>query len=168
MGGIQKKIPITAAVISIISVFTPVIFHISPNYFYHFWLWGLTLFFGLTSNEIGVTYNLDVGFLIPGIISSIVFLISSIIVIFSLIKEKRGQQIKLKYYYTGTIIMIVTPLFLIIGWQIFYVVVIGYSTFWGGNTYWPNFSLFLQFIAGMLYLVSIKKTRTKKENNLEI
>ncbi len=144
------------------------IFHISPNYFYHFWLWGFTLFFGLNSSEIGITYNTDVEFLIPGIFSSILILVSSIFFILSLLKGERGQQIKLKYYYLGSIIMIVTPLFLIIGWQIIYVVVRGYSTFWGGNNYWPNFSIFLQFIAGILYLVSIKKTKTKKEKNQEM
>jgi len=157
------KILISSGIIGIISVFTPVIFHISPNYFYHFWLWGLTLFIGLTSNEIGVTYNPDIEFLIPGIISSILFLISSIFIILSSIKEKRGQQIKTKYHYTVSIIMISIPLFLIIGWQIIYVFVRGYPTFWGSNIYWPNFSIFLQFIAGILYLFSIKKIRTKKE-----
>lgn len=168
MIGIQNKIPIAATVVSIISVFTPVIFHISPNYVYHFWLWGFTLFFGLNSSEIGITYNPDVEFLIPGIFSSILMLVSSIFFLLSLLKEERGQQIKLKYYYLGSIIMIATPLFLIIGWQIIYVVVRGYPTFWGGNTYWPNLSLFLQFIAGILYLVSIKKTRTKTEKNQEM
>jgi hypothetical protein len=59
--------------------------------------------------------------------------------------------------------MIGTPLFLIIGWQIIYVFIIGYPTFWGGNIYWPNFAIFLQFMAGVLYLFSIKKIRAKKE-----
>jgi hypothetical protein len=153
----------SSGIIGIISVFTPIIFHISPNYFYHFWLWGLTLFLGLNSNEIGVSYNPDVVFVIPGIISSILFLICSIFIIYSSKKEKRGQQIKAKYHYTGIIIMIGTPLFLSIGWQIIYVVVIGYPTFWGSNIYWPNFAIFLQFITGILYLFSIKKIRTKKE-----
>ncbi len=156
------KISFSSGVIGIISLFTPVIFHISPNYIYHFWFWGFTLFFGLTSNEIGFTYDSELEFLIPGIISSIFILISSVLILFTSIKVKREQQLKVKYYYIGGIFMIITPLFLIIGWQIFYIIIRSYPTFWGTNYYWPSFAIILQFIAGTLSIISIMKLRVKK------
>jgi hypothetical protein len=34
---IQKIILLSSGIIGLISVFTPVIFHVSPNYLYQFW-----------------------------------------------------------------------------------------------------------------------------------
>jgi len=86
---LKFKISISSGVIGIISVFTPVVFHLSPNYFYQFWLWGFILFFSLNSNEIGNTYNTDVEFLIPGFIFLILIVISSVLILVVTLKGKQ-------------------------------------------------------------------------------
>lgn len=63
--------------------------------------------------------------------------------------------------------MIATPLFLIIGLQVIYIVVRGYPTFWGINYYWPYVAIYLQFIAGILYLLSLKKIRIRKTQSIK-
>ncbi|MFX0005369.1 MAG: hypothetical protein ACFFA7_01580 [Promethearchaeota archaeon] len=167
MKSVYNKISLSSGMIGIISLFTPVIFHISPNYMYNFWFWGLTLFFGLNSSEIGFTFDLELEFLIPGIISSIFIFVSCFLIFFILLKEKRQQQLKLMYYYIGGIFMIATPLFLIIGLQVIYIVVRGYPTFWGINYYWPYVAIYLQFIAGILYLLSLKKIRIRRTKSIK-
>ena len=83
MAEFQFKLLFSSGVIGIISIFTPVIFHVSPNFIYQFWLWGFTLFFGLNSNEIGTTYNTEAEFLIPGFIFLIQILMSSLLILFT-------------------------------------------------------------------------------------
>lgn len=92
MKSVYNKISLSSGIIGIISLFTPVIFHISPNYMYNFWFWGLTLFFGLNSSEIGFTFDLELEFLIPGIISSIFIFVSCFLIFFTLLKEKGSSN----------------------------------------------------------------------------
>jgi len=156
---IQSKLLFSSGVIGIISIFTPVIFHISPNFFYHFWLWGSTLFFGLNSNEIGTGYNTEAAYLIPGIFCLILILMSSILILITTLKSKKMQKLKVKYYTIGGIVMILSPILLTIAWQIIHVLALGYQTFWGGDIFWPNISIFLQFLAGALALLGSIKMR---------
>jgi len=159
----QFKISFFSGVLGIISVFTPVIFHVNPNEVYHFWLWGFTLFLGLNSNEIGSYYHTETDILIPGYISIILILISSVLILYVTLKGKRTQQFIAKYCIIGGIMMIASSLFLIISWQIISVIVMGYPTFWGENNFRPNIAIFLQFIAGTLVLVStILSRKTRK------
>ena len=155
---ILKVILLTSAVIGLISVFTPVIFHVSPNYIYQFLSWVFTLFFGLSSSEVGVTYNTDVEFLIPALFSMILILLSSGLILRSSPKELRGDEFNIKISIIGGIIMIATPLLLMVIWHLIYTIGRGYPTFWGSygneNYYWPSFSFLLQLLAGGFTLIS--------------
>ncbi len=161
MENFRFKLLFSSGVIGIISIFTPVMFHVSPNFVYHFWSWGFMLFFGLNSNEIGTSYNAEAAFLIPGIIFSIFMLMSSVLILYATLKGRKLQKISVKYYIIAGIMMILSPLFLMITWQTVHVLVLNYQTFWGGNTFWPSISLFLQFLAGVLALLGSIKMRGK-------
>ena len=156
-----SKISFTSGVIGIISIFTPIIFHLSPNSVYNFWSWGFILFFSLNSNEIGTTYNTEVEFLIPGFLSLILIVISSVLILVITLKRKKSQIVNVKYHLIGGIVMIASPLVLMAAWQIIYIIVRDYPTFWGVNYYWPSVAIFLQLIAGTLALLSNMKMRVK-------
>jgi len=164
---IQKVILLSSSVIGIISVFTPVIFHVSPNYLYQFWSWGFTLFFGLNSSEIGVSYNTEVEFLIPALISMFLILLSSSLILRSSIKGLRKDEFNTKISLIGGIMMIATPLLLIVIWHFIYTIGRGYPIFWGSfgteNYYWPSFSFLLQFLAGGFTLISILMIKLKNK-----
>jgi len=155
---IQKIILLSSGVIGLISVFTPVIFHVSSNYLYQFWSWGFTLFFGLSSSEVGFTYNTEVEFLIPALFSMFLILISSSLILKSSIKGFREDEINIKYAMVGGIMLIATPLFLIVLWHFIYTIARGYPIFWGSigieNYYWPSFSFLLQLLAGGFTILS--------------
>ena len=155
------KLLFISGVIGIVSIFTPVIFHIGANFIYQFWLWGSVMHFGLNSNEIGIVYDTEIEFLIPGVISLILMMTASILILFTSLKPKKRLEIWVKYYIIGGIVMIISPLFLIISWQIIYTLARDYPTFWGVNYYWPSISIFLQSIAGILALIMSIKIRIK-------
>ena len=165
---IQKIILLSSAVIGFISVFTPVIFHVSPNYLYQFWSWGFTLFFGLSSSEVGVTNNTEVEFLIPAIFSMFLILLSSSLILKSSIQGMREDEFKIKIPIIGGSMMIATPLLLLVIWHFIYTIGRGYTIFWGSfgteNYYWPSFSFLLQFIAGGFILLSILMIKMKNKS----
>ncbi len=147
----------------IISIFTPATFHVNPNYVYHFWLWGLAVFFGLNSSEIGSYYVTEAGILIPGWISIILILIGSVLILYVTLKGKKTEQLKLKFCVIGGIMMITSPLFFIISNQIISIFVIAHPTFGSGDSFWPNITIFFQFIAGTIVLIStILSSKTRK------
>ncbi|MBY8987972.1 MAG: hypothetical protein KGD61_05920 [Candidatus Lokiarchaeota archaeon] len=162
---IQKVILLLSGVIGLISVFTPVIFHVSPNYLYQFWSWGLTLFFGLSSTEVGVTYNTEVEFLIPAISSMFLILLSSSLILKSSIKGLREDEFNIKFSLIGGVMMITIPLLLMIIWHFIYTIGRGYPIFWGSfggeNYFWPSFSFLLQFLAGSFTILSSLMIKTK-------
>jgi len=164
---IQKIILLSSAVIGFISVFTPMIFHVSPNYLYQFWSWGFTLFFGLSSSEIGFTYNTEVEFLIPALFSMFLILLSSSLILISSIKGLRKDEFNIKISLIGGIMMIATPLLLIAIWHFIYTLGRGYPIFWGSygneNYYLPSFSFLLQFLAGGFTLISILMIKAKNK-----
>ncbi|MFX1569392.1 MAG: hypothetical protein ACFFCV_13605 [Promethearchaeota archaeon] len=155
------KLLFFSGIIGIISIFTPVIFHISANFIYQFWLWGSVMYFGLNSNEIGIVYDTEIEFLIPAVIILILIMATSVLFLFTSLKPKKRLEIWARYYMIGGIVMIISPLFLIISWQIIYTLVRDYPTFWGVNYYWPSIAIFLQLIAGILALVLSLKIRIK-------
>jgi len=158
MKRIQRIILLSSAIIGLISVFTPVIFHVSPNYLYQFWSWGFTLTIGLSSGEIGVTYNTELEFLIPALFSMILILLSSGLILKSSLKGLREDEFNIKSSIIGGIMMIATPLLLMVIWHFIYTIGRGYPIFWGSlgneNYYWPSFSLLLQLLAGGFTLLS--------------
>ena len=164
---IQKIILLSSGVIGFISVFTPVIFHVSPNYLYQFWSWGFTLFFGLNSEEAGTSNNTEVEFLIPALFSMFLILASSSMVLISSIKGLREDEINTKISLVGGIIMVATPLLLMISWHLIYTIGRGYPIFWGSygtdNYYWPSFSFLLQFLAGGITIILSLTIRVKNK-----
>ena len=105
MKRIQKIILLLSAVMGLLSVFTPVIFHVSPNYLYQFWSWGFTLFFGLSSSEVGVTYNTEAEFLIPALFSIILILFASSMVLIITLKRLREDELNVKIPIIGGIVI---------------------------------------------------------------
>ena len=162
----QKIILLSSGVIGLISVFTPVIFHVSPNYLYQFWSWSFTLFFGLSSTEIGVSYNTEIEFLIPAIISMFLILLSSGLILKSSLKGLREDELNIKSSIIGGIMMIATPLLLMVIWHFIYTIGRGYPIFWGSygneNYYLPSFSFLLQLLAGCFALLSSLMIKSKK------
>ena len=165
---ILKIILLSSAVIGFISVITPVIYHVSPNYLYQFWAFGFTLTFGLSWSEVGTSYNTEVEFLIPALSSMILILLSSSLILKSSLKGLREDEFNSKISIIGGILMIATPILLIVIWHFIYTLGRGYPTFWGSyggeNYYMPSFSIYIQLLAGILALLSsllIKKARNK-------
>lgn len=154
----QKACLVLSAVLGITSVFTPIIYHISPNYLYQFWSWGFTLYFGLSSSEIGVSYNSEVEFLLPALFSIILILICSIFLLIFILKGFREKELKIRLPTIAGIIMIATPAILMISWHLLYTIGRGYPVFWGSyggyNYYLPSYSFVFQFSAGGLALLS--------------
>ena len=171
MKRIQKIILLSSAIIGLISVFTPVIFHVSPNYLYQFWSWGFTLFFGLSSTEIGVSYNTEIEFLIPAIISMFLILLSSSLILISSIKGFKENEFNIRTSLIGGIMMVATPLLLMVIWHFIYTLGRGYPIFWGSfgneNYYLPSFSFLFQFLAGGFTFISILmiKVKNRRKNN---
>ena len=164
---IQKILLISAACIGFISVLTPVIFHVSPNYLYQFWSFGFTLSWGLRSSELVVSYNLEIEFLIPALSSVLLILLSSCLILKSSLKISSSDEFNRKNAIMGGILMISTPILLMVIWHLIYTLGRGYPIFWGSsggyNYYWPSFSIYLQFIAGVLALIlSLMLNRSKK------
>ena len=155
---IKKIIILLSGVVGLISVFLPVVFHVSPNYLYQFWSWGYTLFFGLNSSEVGASNNTELEFLIPALISMFLILASSSMVLISSIKGLRVDEINTKISLVGGIMTVATPLLLMISWHFIYTIGKGYPIFWGSygteNYYLPSFSFLLQFLAGGFTLLS--------------
>ena len=147
---LRKKILLLSVILSLISLFTPVVFHVSFDSIYQFWSWGLTIYFGLTSSEIGITYNDETAFLIPALSAGVLIVLGCGLIIYGLKKEISIHAI------IGASIMIGTPL---IFWQVIHVLGVGYPTFWGSsgdyNYFLPSFSMYFQFIAGAIALASI-------------
>lgn len=163
MKDFKFKILFLSGVLGIISVFIPATFHVNPNYVYHFWLWGLAVFFGLNSSEIGSYYVTEAGILIPSWISIILILIGSVLILYITLKDKRTQKLNVKFYVIGGIMMITSPLFFIISNQIISIFVVAHPTFGSGDSFWPNIAIFFQFIAGALVLIStILSSKTRK------
>ena len=164
---IQKTILLSSGVLGLISVFTPVIFHVSPNYLYQFWSWGFTLFFGLNSSEVGVTNNTEIEFLTPALFSMFLIIIGSSLILTSSIKGFREKEFNIRTSLIGGIMMIATPLVLMIIWHFIYTIGRGYPIFWGSfgteNYYWPSFSFLLQFLAGGCTLISILMIKVKNK-----
>ena len=164
---IQKIILLSSGVLGLISVFTPVIFHVSPNYLYQFWSWGFTLFFGLNSTEVGVSNNTEVEFLIPALFSMFLILLSTSLILKSSIKGLREDEFNIRTSFIGGIMMIATPLLLLVIWHFIYTIGRGYPIFWGSygteNYYWPSFSFLLQFLAGAFTLISILMIKLKNK-----
>ena len=127
---IQKIILLSSAIMGLISVFSPVIFHVSPNNLYQFWSWGFTLTIGLSSGEVGVTYNTELEFLIPALFSMILILLSSGLILKSSLKGLREDEFNIKSSIIGGIIMIATPLLLMVIWHFIYTLGRGYPIFW--------------------------------------
>jgi len=167
MKKIQKAILLSSAIIGIISVFTPVVFHISTNYLYQFWSWGTSLFFGLSSTEIGSTQNTELEFLIPALSSVVLILLSSGLILKSSLKGSREGEFNSKITFIGGIIMLTIPILLMIIWQLIYTLIRGYPTYWGSdgiyNYFMPSFSIYLQLLAGLLAISSILITKLKKK-----
>ena len=165
---ILKIILLSSPVIGFISVITPVIYHISPNYLYQFWSFGFTLTFGLSSSEVGTSYNTEVEFLIPALSSMILILLSSSLILKSSLKGLREDEFNSKISIIGGILMIGTPILLMIIWQIFYTLGRGYPTFWGSsggdNYYMPSFSIYLQLLAGGFTILSSLMIKAKNNN----
>ncbi|QEE15773.1 hypothetical protein DSAG12_01600 [Promethearchaeum syntrophicum] len=162
---IHKIILLSAAVIGFLSVFTPVIYHVSPNYLYQFWLWGFTLTFGLSSSEVDITFNTEVEFLIPALSSMIIILLSSGLILRASIKVVQEDEFNSKISFIGGILMIITPILLAVMWQIIYTLGRGYPTYWGSfggeNYFMPSFSMYLQVIAGGLTILASLMLKTK-------
>ena len=155
---IKKIIILLSGVVGLISVFLPVIFHVSPNYLYQFWSWGYTLFIGLNSSEVGASNNTELEFLIPALISMFLVLCGASLVLISSIKGLREDEYNSKISLLGGIMMVATPLLLMISWHFIYTIGKGYPIFWGSygteNYYLPSFSFLLQFLAGGFTLLS--------------
>ena len=128
---------------------------------------ALLFFFGLSSTEVGVTYNTELEFLIPAMISMFLILISSSLILRSSIKGLRKDELNIKISLIGGIMMIATPLLLLISWHFIYTIGRGYPIFWGSfgieNYFWPSFSFLLQFLAGAFSLLSNLMIKTKKK-----
>ena len=150
----RKKILLLSVILSLISLFTPVIFHVSTQTISQFWSWGSALFVWLNSGEIGITYNDEMEFLVPAFIAMGLIILGCVFILYGLNKDNSKHAI------IGSSIMIGTPLLLSLLWQLIYVFIVGYPTFWGSsggyNYYLPSFSIFFQLIAGVIALVSIK------------
>ena len=150
---LRKKILLFSMILSLISLFTPVVFHVSFNSIYQFWSWGLTISFGLTSSEIGITYNNEMEFLVPALSALGLIVLGCGFIIYGLKKNTSKLAI------IGSSIMIGTPLLLSLLWQLIHVLIVGYPTFWGSsggyNYFLPSFSMFFQLIAGVIALASI-------------
>ena len=151
---IRKKIILLSVILSLISIFRPIIFHISPYSIYQFWAWGLVLSFGLNSSEIGILYNNELEFLVPALFAACLIILGSALTLYGLRKDNS------KYVIIGNSIIIGTPILLALVWQLIYVLVVGYPTYWGSsggyNYFLPSFSMFIQFIAGVIAVLSIK------------
>jgi len=156
----RKKILLLSVVLSLISLFTPVIYHESLNSIYQFWSWGLTLSFGLSSSEIGIIYNNEMEFLAPALFAMGLIILGCGLILYGLKKDKS------KYAIIGSSIIIGTPLLLSLLWQLIHTLIIGFPTFWGSsggyNYFLPSFSMFFQLIAGVIALVSIKLNLNRK------
>lgn len=149
----KKKILILAVILSLISIFTPVIFHVSFYCVYQFWSWGLIVSFGLNSSEIVITYNDEAIFLIPALSAMSLIILGCGLILYGLKKDNS------KHAFIGSCIMIGTPLLLSLLWQLIHVLIVGYPTFWGSsggyNYFLPSFSMFFQLIAGVIALASL-------------
>ena len=144
------KLLFSSGVIGIISIFTPVLFHIAPHSVYQFWVWGFIINFGINSSEIGFTYNSEAEFLIPGLLFLIPVVLSSLLFLNTSLKAKRTLKKFVKLYIIGGILMLISPLLLMITWQILYLLAMDFPTFWGEDYYWPSIAIFLQLIAGII------------------
>lgn len=153
------KLLFSSGVIGIISIFTPVIFHISTYSVYQFWVWGFAISFGINSIEIGITYNSAADFLIPGFVFLIPVILSSLLILNTSLKARRMEEKLVRLYILGGILMLISPLLLMITWQIIYVFMMDYPTFWGENYFWPSIAIFLQLIAGILATFASIKIR---------
>lgn len=164
---IQKILLLVSAVLGIISAFTPVIFHVSPNYLNQFWSWGFILYFGLSSSEVGVSYIPEAEFLLPALFSMILILIFSIFILIFTLKGLKEKELNIKFPIIAGIIMIATPLLLMLSWHFLYTIGRGYPIFWGSyggyNYYLPSFSFLLQFLAGGFGLLSSLVIKVKRK-----
>lgn len=63
--------------------------------------------------------------------------------------------------------MLATPILLMIIWQLVQIIIVGYPTFWGSigghNFFMPSFSIYIQFIAGIMAVTSIIFMKVKKK-----
>lgn len=149
----RKKILLLSVILSLISIFTPIIFHVSFYSVYQFWSWGLIVSFGLNSSEIVITYNNEATFLIPALSAMGLIILGCGLILYGLKKDNSKHAI------IGSSIMIGTPLTLSLLWQLIHVLLVGYPTFWGSsggyNYFLPSFSMFFQLIAGVIALASL-------------
>ena len=150
---LRKKILLLSMILSLISIFTPIIFHVSFYSVYQFWSWGLIVSYGLNSSEIVITYNDDATFLIPALAAMILIILGCSLILYGLKKDNSKHAI------IGSSIMIGTPLLLSLLWQLIHVLIAGYPTFWGSsggyNYFLPSFSMFFQLIAGVIAFISM-------------
>ena len=164
---IQKNILILSAILGLISAFTPVISHISPNYLIQFWSWGFNLFFGLSSSEVGFSYYTELELLIPALFSIILILLCSIFILIFTLKRFREKELNVRFPLISGIILITTPLLLMVSWHFIYTLSKGYPIFWGSyggyNYYLPSFSLILQLLAGGFALLSSLIIKLKRK-----
>ena len=151
---LRKKILLLSMILSLISIFTPIIFHVSFYSVYQFWSWGLIVSYGLNSSEIVITYNDDATFLIPALAAMILIILGCGLILYGLKKDNS------KHVIIGSSVIIGTPLLLSLLWQLIHTLIMGFPTFWGSsggyNYYFPSFSMFFQLIAGVIALLSIK------------
>ncbi len=167
LGKIQRIVLVSTACIGFLSVLTPVIYHISPNYLYQFWPFGFTLSFGLSTSEVVVSYNSEVEFLIPALSSILVIAFSSGLILKSSLKKTSENEFKRKIALIGGILLIITSIFIMVIWHLIYTLGRGYPVFWGSsggdNYYTPSFGIYLQFVAGgVAVIVSVLIKRSEK------
>ena len=167
MNNFNKILLLTSAVICYISIFTPVVFHISTESVYQFWLWGTSLSFNLSTGEINSTQNTQLEFLIPALASMVFIIISSSLIIKTTLKGFRDDNFNSKMTILGGSLMLVTPILLMIIWQLVHTLIAGYPNFWGStggyNYFMPSFSIYMQFIAGIMVVISIIFMKVKKK-----
>ena len=144
----RKKILLISVILSLLSLFTPIIFHVSTYSVYQFWSWGFALSFRMDSGEIGITYNNETTFLIPALSAVVLTILGCGLILYGLKKDNSKHAI------IGSSIMIGTPLLLSLLWQLIHVLIVGYPTFWGSsggyNYFLPSFSMFFQLLAGVI------------------
>ncbi|UYP46826.1 hypothetical protein NEF87_003111 [Candidatus Lokiarchaeum ossiferum] len=165
---IQKILLSLTGCIGFISVLTPVMFHVSPNYLYHFWAFGLVFGSALRSDEVVVYSNFQTEFLIPALFAVIVILVGCGLIFKSTFKISSRNDFNGKLAIIGGILMISTPVLLLAIWYLLHILDRGYSIFWGPSDFTPSFSIYIQFFAGMsaliLSLFMKKKKRPFKKN----
>ena len=168
-------IPLIAACLVLIAIFTPTASFSSGGVSWNWWMWDLTVL-GVIGYESVSVFVSEMDFIIPSIITTIAVLLSAFN-LFILSNTTRKRKLNTKDFVLMSIISAV----LSIGIMIYYAIAMGIafydgvtiesSTFPAGYHFWlefrPSFGIILPFISAILSFVGVglfRKYKNRKDD----